>query len=345
MRIQRVRRRTSVALLSCALLLLGACSSPPSATPVAQSLRIAQVYQGTLGDESYNDAMWNGIVRAQQDFDLGYDYVESWAYPDMEGYLRDYAEAGEYDLIVVGSFQIEWALKQLAVEFPEQKFLSFNALVEAPNFISYGFRTEDGFFLAGLMAGQLTQTGTVGFITGTDNPYMDVNLSGLEAGVRWFRPDGQIIFDYVGSWTDTLKAKELALAQYNQGADIIFNIGSPLGVIDAAREQDKYLIGFMDVRHLAPEQILLSVAFDMEGLTYRTVQALREGRFEPVAQYVGLADDAIFMAADTHPLVTEQVQARTQEVAARVASGEIVLPEGRAFVDEFLAQYAPISNQ
>ena len=57
-----------------------------------QPLSIAQVFQGTLGDESYNDAMWDANEQAQQDFGVSYDYVESWAYPDMEGYLRDYAD-------------------------------------------------------------------------------------------------------------------------------------------------------------------------------------------------------------------------------------------------------------
>jgi basic membrane protein A len=319
---------------------LSACGSTTTETPVQSSLKIAQVFQGTLGDEGYNDAMYDGAMRAQQEFGISYEYVESWAYPDMEGYLRDYTEAEEYELIIVGSFPIEWALKQMAAEFPDQKFLSFNAMVESPNVISYGFVSEEAFFLAGLIGGQLTETGTIGFITGTDNPYMDHNLAGYEAGLRWFRPDGQIIFDFVGSWTDTLKAKELALAQYGQGADIILNIGSPLGVIDAAREEGKYIIGFMDVRHLAPDEILLSVAFDMEGLTYSTIRDLQEGKFEPVAEYVGLADGAIFMSEDMHPLVTQEIIARVDEIAEKVASGEIVLPEGSDFVDDFLAQYA-----
>ena len=191
------------------------------------------------------------------------------------------------------------------------------------------------------MAGQLTETGTIGFITGTDNPRMDHNLAGLEAGVRWFRPDAEILFDFVGSRTDTLKAKEIALAQFGRGADIIYNIGSPLGVIDAAEREGKYLIGFMDVRHLAPEQILFSINFDMEGLTYETVEALEQGQFEPFAEYIGLAENAIFMTEDMHALVTEEMRERTDAVAERVASGQILLPEGREIVDIFLAEYGP----
>lgn len=328
-------------------LLLAACGSSPeaqeesSASQPEESLRIAQVYQGTLGDESYNDAMFDAVAEAQEDFGVSYDYVEAWAYADMEGYLRDYTETQEYDLIIVGSFQIEWALKQMAARFPDQKFLSFNAIVDAPNVISYGFISEEAYFLAGLMAGQLTETNTVGFISGTENPRMDHNLAGLEAGVRWFNPDGQIVFDFVGSWTDTLKAKELALSQYGRGADIIFNIGSPLGVMDAAREREAYLIGFMDVRPMAPDQILLSIDYDMAGLTYQTVKDLEAGQFNRFAEYIGLAEGAIYMSENMHPSVTDAMRTRSEEVAARVASGEIKLPEGRAFVDEFLAEYAP----
>lgn len=336
-------------------LVAAACASAPAATedvaeaqpveaPALQAenaLRIAQVYAGTLGDESYNDAMFDAVTEAQEDFGVTYDYVEAWAYADIEGYLRDYTETQEYDLIIVGSFQIEWALKQMAARFPDQKFLSFNAIVDAPNVVSYGFISEEAYFLAGLMAGQLTESGTIGFISGTDNPRMDYNLAGLEAGARWFRPDAEIVFDFVGSWTDTLKAKELALSQYGRGADIIFNIGSPLGVMDAAEEQDTYLIGFMDVRHLAPDQILFSIDYDMSGLTYQTVKDLNAGEFNQFAEYIGLAEGAIFMSENMHPSVTDAIRARAEEVAARVASDEIELPSGREFVDAFLAEYVP----
>ena len=106
-------RRVFVAPLIGLVLILAGCQSAATdqsstGETADQPIKIAQVFQGTLGDESYNDAMWDANEQAQQDFGVSYDYVESWAYPDMEGYLRDYAEVQEYDLIIVGSFQIEW---------------------------------------------------------------------------------------------------------------------------------------------------------------------------------------------------------------------------------------------
>ena len=102
-----------------------------------------------------------------------------------------------------------------------------------------------GSFLAGMAAASVSETGVIGFIGGEDSTIVNDSLVGYLEGAAYVNPDIKAIVSYTGNWDDSAKGKELALVQYNAGADVVFQLASNagVGVFEAAKETGKLAIG------------------------------------------------------------------------------------------------------
>ncbi|MFN7161646.1 MAG: BMP family protein, partial [Fimbriimonadales bacterium] len=116
-----------------------------------------------------------------------------------------------------------------------------------PNCVSLIFNEQEGSFLVGALAGAMTKTNTVGFIGGMNVPLIKKFEYGYRAGVKTTNPRARVLAGYTGNWDDVNKGRELALTQFNQGADIIYHAAGRcgVGVIRAAEQKGKgfYAIG------------------------------------------------------------------------------------------------------
>ncbi|MCL4458442.1 MAG: BMP family ABC transporter substrate-binding protein [Chloroflexi bacterium] len=320
----------------------------PTATPTAvpkKEVRVAEVFFGALGDRSYNDYAMKGLKRAKEKLGVNFDYVETKVFAEIEGYMRDLARTGKYDLIIFAGNIGEPVLKKLSAEFPNQKFLTITAMVDAPNIASYDFKMEEAAFLLGVVAGRITKTNVTGFIGGVQIPQMKKYGGGFEAGLRWVNPKAQLLTTFVGSWDDPVKGQDLALAQYANKADIIFTIAgaSGLGVIEAGKKQNKYVIGFMDQRYLAPDNILLCYVANMDIVVYNVIEQVVKGTFKPGRFYLGLKENGVWVTIDdAHPLVTAAIKKEVEDLKQKVVSGEIVVPDDPAGVEAFLKKHGKL---
>ena len=106
------------------------------------------------------------------------------------------------------------------------------------NVYSMSYSANEGSFLAGMAAASASDTGVIGFIGGADSTVVNDSLVGYLEGAAYVNPDVKAVVSYTGNWDDSAKGKELALAQYNAGADIIFQLASNagVGVFEAAKE-------------------------------------------------------------------------------------------------------------
>lgn len=322
-----------------ALLMLCVVSAAlPAGAAEEKKIRVALCLGAVLGDQSFSDSAHSGLLRAQKDFPIEIKVMEGNNASDYEPNQISMASAG-YDLIVVTStLQIE-VLKKVAPQFPNTKFAMIDGVVKAPNVACAVFAQNEGSFLAGAAAAMFTQKSgipgvnaqkTVGFVGGVDIPVIRDFLAGYEQGAKYIDPETKVLVAFAGSFRDPLKGKELTLAQYGQGADIVYNVASNTGngILEAASESKKYAIGVdMNQDALYPGHILTSMLKRVDNAVYWAVESVVKDTFRgDHTENMGLANGGVSLTdmsvmkqamGDKFPQdILERISALTEDVKA-----------------------------
>jgi basic membrane protein A len=248
--------------------------------------------------------------------------------------------AGDARLIFGVGFLFTDDIRKLAVEFPDKKFACIDYTVNPgdtlpPNLVALKFKEEEGSYLVGALAGLLTKTDKVGFVGGMQIPLIKKFEAGCVAGVHAVNPRAQVIVKYAGTtgtaFKDPTKGKELGLAEYNQGADIIYHASGStgLGVFEAAREKGKLAIGVdSDQYDEAPGHILTSMVKRVDVAVFDTIRRLLDGQWQSGVKVFGLAEDGVAWVYDdrNRALIPDAVKARVDSLAAEIVAGRIVAP-------------------
>ena len=347
-----MKSKVWILLLVAALVLLPACPPPapvepepvepvePEPVEPVPVLRVGVVTSiGGLGDKSFNDFTFAGVQRAVEELGAEVDVVEPAAIGDFEGLLREFAMAGKHEVILAIGFLQTEALAIVAPEFPDQKFIIVDGVVEEPNVTALVFRENEGSFLVGVLAGMMTDTGRVGFIGGMDVPIIHRFEAGFVAGAKWANPDVVVDVTYAGTFKDPAIGKEHAIAHFGRGVDIVFPAAgaTALGVFEAAAEFDKLAIGVdVDQAHLAPDYIVASMIKGIDVAAYHAILDALKGVLEPGIDEFGLAEGVpgiCFLEIDhvrtsTVPLPAE-VRAKVIEARQMIIDGLINVPDAR----------------
>jgi basic membrane protein A len=231
-------------------------------------------------------------------------------------------------------------IKSLAQEFPNVKFACIDYTVKPgetlpPNLAALKFREEEGSFLVGALAALLSRTGKVGFVGGMEIPLIKKFEAGYKAGVAAVAPRDQVLVKYAGTtgtaFKDPTKGKELGLAEYHQGADIIFHASGStgLGVFEAARELKKLAIGVdSDQYDSAPGFVLTSMVKHVETAVLDCVRQAKDGTFQGGVHVFGLKEKGVGWVYDQHnkALIPDAVKARVDSLEAEIVAGRITVP-------------------
>ncbi len=160
------------------------------ATPaIAAEIDPAIVFgMGGKFDKSFNEAVHTGADAFTKQTGIAVREFEPQADAQREQGLRQFARRGQDPIVAVGFSQAS-AVKTIAAEFPKLRFVIIDSVVEAPNVQSILFREEQGSYLAGMMAGMRSATGTVGFVGGMDVPLIRRFACGYVEGARAVNPE------------------------------------------------------------------------------------------------------------------------------------------------------------
>lgn len=306
-----------------------------------EDYKVGLMIPGDLGDKSFFDAAFNSIEPIKEQLGVTVEYVEcgtdtSKFYPA----LVDMCEAG-YDLILTISSNNDDALVQAAEEYPDQKFINLdNEMTNPPaNVYIMGTKNNEMSFLAGaagaLKAAELGEN-TIGFVGGMDIPGINEFLVGYIEGAQAINPDIKVSTSYVGSFTDTAKAKENALLLYNSGLSVIFAAAgqSGLGVIDAAVEQGKFVIGVDSdqaeaLKDSQPDMAAVIITSAIKNISDNAVKAVDRAMKGEIPygtrEVFGLADGAVGIAENEFydQLLSEEDRAQIEELKQKVIDGEV----------------------
>jgi basic membrane protein A len=282
-------------------------------------------------DKSFNEAAYNGAERWAQETGGTYRELEMQSEAQREQALRRLAEAGSNPIVMTG-FAFASVLEQVAPDYPDTKFAIVDGYVDLPNVRSILFTEHEGSYLVGMLAAMASQTGTVGFVGGMDIPLIRRFGCGYAQGVKAVNPDATIIANFTGTtpaaWNDPVKGGEIAKSQIAQGADVIYAAagGTGIGVLQAAADAGKLSIGVdSNQNYLHPGSVLTSMLKRVDNAVY---EAFKAGEaLETGVVTMNLASGGVGYALDEHnaALITDEMKARVDAAAAKIASGELVV--------------------
>src|SRR5579859_5370902 len=204
--------------------------------------------RGGKDDKSFNASAYEGATQAKKKLGITLKYVEASDDNSYEPMLRAFAQK-DFDLIIGVGFAQKEPIAKIAAQFPQKHFVIVDAQVDAPNVRSLLFEEHEGAYLVGAIAAMTSKTGKVGFLGGMDIPLIRRFEMGYEAGAKKINPQVSVVANYCGvtseAWNNPPKGKELAMAQYDGGADVVFAAAgaSGLGAFDAAEDKKKLVIG------------------------------------------------------------------------------------------------------
>jgi basic membrane protein A len=291
--------------------------------------------RGGKDDKSFNASAYQGAIETKKKLGIYLKYVEASDDNAFEPMMRAFAQK-KFDLIIGIGFAQKEAIKKVAAQFPETHFALVDAQVDAPNVLSLMFEEHEGAYIIGAIAAMTSKTGKIGFVGGMDVPLIRRFEMGYEAGAKKIKPQITVIDNYCGvtseAWNNPPKGKELALAQYDAGADIVFAAAgaSGLGTFDAAEERKKFAIGVDSNQNwVKPGIILTSMLKRVDLAVFSVIQEAQAGQFTAGLKRFGLADKGVDYAVDQYneKILTKSVRKRADELKAEIIAGRIVVPD------------------
>ena len=335
-------RRKPFALVVLALLAAAGCSqpAPETAKPAGAAFPVGLVFDiGGRGDKSFNDAAFAGLTRAQQELGIRFTTLETSEGSDREAQLRQLA-SGDSKLIFGVGFLFTDDVRNLAKEFPDKKFACIDYTVTPndtlpPNLVALKFRENEGSFLVGALAAWLSKTHKVGFVGGMEIPLIRKFQAGYVAGAKAADPKVDVLVKYAGTtgaaFKDPTKGKELGLAEYHAGADIIFHASGStgLGVFEAARELKKLAIGVDSDQYLTADPkvkdvIMTSMLKKVDVAVYDFITQVNDDKFTAGTTTYDLAKDGVGYATSGGQV--DDIKTQLEDAKAKIISGEIKVP-------------------
>lgn len=335
-------RRAIIGLvaINAALLVAGFVALPEQQSAAGIGIRVGLVFDvGGKNDKSFNEAAWRGLERARTELGVEVTYIEPTEGADRESALRSLAARG-VDLVIGVGFIFGPDLERLAAQFPDVKFAGIDYAPSPdapplPNLAGLAFREHEGSFVVGAIAGMLTHTQVVGFVGGMKIPLIRKFEAGYEAGVRHVCPRCRVLGAYAGTepkaFADPSLGEELASAQYNSGADVIFHAAGKTGdgVFAAAKNHEGRAIGVdSDQYEAMPCCVVTSMVKRVDVAVVDITRQVIDGTFRGGMHELGLAEDGVAFVADDrnrHLLPPEVVQ-RARAIAEEIVAGKIVVP-------------------
>ena len=331
-----------------ALRLLGAASYAALAGCVPSEqrgvLRVGMVTDvGGLGDRSFNDSAYRGLVRAHGELGLYTTVLQSFSAADYQSNMIVLANK-EYAMIFAIGFLMAEDVGEVAARYPDRHLTIVDAVVDAPNVTSLTFKEQEGSFLAGALAARVTKTKKIAFLGGMDIPLLRKFEAGFIAGAREIDPSIAVAVKYVGSFEDVAAGKELGEVLYDGGNDIIYAAAGKcgLGTIEAAKaRRGDYVIGVdSDQDALAPGYILTSVVKRVDVGVFDVCQDVAAHRPTPRRIILGLRENGVSLTdfRYTRAIVTAPIRAELDRLREMIIAGRIVVPYTR----EQLATWKPV---
>ncbi|MBI3100352.1 MAG: BMP family ABC transporter substrate-binding protein [Burkholderiales bacterium] len=298
--------------------------------PKAEPLKIAFAYVGPVGDGGWSFAHDNGRKAIEKEFGdkVVTSFVESVPESaDAERVLRDMASQGN-KLIFGTTFGYMESIQKIAPDFPDVKFEHATGYKTAANVRTYDSRTYEGAYMAGIIAGAMTKSNTLGVVGSVPIPEVLRNINSFTLGAQSVNPKIKTKVVWVNEWFSPPKETEAATSLINGGADVLFqNTDSP-AVLKTAQEKGKRAFGWdSDMTAYGPKAHLASSVINWGPYYIKATRDALEGKWETGQAWWGVKEGAIDIVSIAEDVPAE-VKAKVDEVKKGLQDGSFVIWKG-----------------
>ncbi len=336
-----------------ALLLLGlAAGTGRPSFAVDEPLNVGFVYVSPVGDAGWTYQHELGRLALEEALGdrVTTRYVENVAEgAEAERVIRQLAAAGN-ELIFTTSFGYMNPTIKVARQFPDVYFEHATGYKRADNVSTYVARFYEGRYLTGIVAGEMTDSNTVGYVAAFPIPEVIRGINAFTIGIRSINPDAQVKVIWVNSWFDPGREREAAEALIAQGADVLTHHTDSTAVILTAQERGVYAVAYhSDMSKYGPDAQLTASTHNWSDYYIRRATAALNGTWKSQALWGGLREDMVRLAPFNPAVprqVVEEVESRKRAIIAgelhpftgpiNDQSGKLRVPAGTTMSDEDL---------
>lgn len=336
LKLAAVAAAASAALVGCGKKEEPVAAPAPAPAPAASApakpepLKIAFAYVGPVGDGGWTFAHDNGRKALEKEFGdkIVTKFVESVPEgPDAERVIRELASDGN-KLIFGTTFGYMEPMLKVAADNPDVNFQHATGYKTAANMSTYDSRTYEGAYMAGVIAGKMTKSNTLGVVASVPIPEVIRNINSFTLGAQSSNPKIKTKVVWVNEWFNPPKETEAATSLINGGADVLFqNTDSP-AVLKTAQDKGKRAFGWdSDMTAYGPKAHLASSIINWGPYYIKATKDALEGKKESTQSWWGVKEGAIDIVsiADDVPAETK---AKVEEVKAGLKDGSFVIWKG-----------------
>ena len=306
-------------------------ASAPAPAPKPEPLKIAFAYVGPVGDGGWTFAHDNGRKALEKEF--GDKIVTSFVEnvpdsADAERVIRDMAGQGN-KLIFGTTFGYMEPMLKVAADTKDVKFEHATGYKQAENMRTYDSRTYEGAYMAGVIAGKMTKSNTLGVVASLPIPEVIRNINSFTLGAQSSNPKVKTKVVWVNGWFDPPKETEAATSLINGGADVLFqNTDSP-AVLKTAEAKGKRAFGWdSDMTAYGPKAHLASAVINWGPYYIKATREALEGNWKGgTAAWWGVKEGAIDLVSIAEDVPAE-TKAKVEEVKKGLADGSFVIWKG-----------------
>jgi basic membrane protein A and related proteins len=286
-------------------------------------LRIAFAYVGPVGDAGWTFAHDRGRKAVEAAFPgkVVTTFVENVPEAaDAERVIRDLVGQGN-TLIFGTTFGYMEPMLRVAKERKNVRFEHATGYKTAPNLRTYDSRTYEGAYLAGIVAGAMTQSKTLGVVGSIPIPEVIRNIDAFTLGAQSVKPDVKTKVVWINKWFDPPKEAEAAQTLLDQGADVLFQNTDSSAVLQTAEKAGKYAFGWdSDMSTFGPGAHLGSAVINWGPYYTRAVQDALSGSWTTGEAWWGVKEGAIDFVSVSGK-VPEATKAKLEQIKAGLRAG------------------------
>lgn len=325
-------KRFSLLALLAAVVLAGCTggSSQPDAKASAEGgMKVALLTPGSVSDSGWNALAFDGLQAIKSDLGATVNNQEATG-TNINDALRTYAQQ-DYKLVIGHGFEYNAPANEVAKDFPNTVFVTTSGDKTAANVGVIRFNLEQGFYLAGMMAGLMSKTGKVATV-GFDVPSIASTFKAFEAGAKAARPDVVIIRKQLPlEGTDVAAAKQATLAAISEGADFVIHQANQTaqGVFNAAKEKGIYAFGAnADQNNNDSGVVIASATIVAKPAFLKIAQEVKNGNFKGGVTFIGMDQGAIDFVVNPNlkDKVPADVITKIEAARADIKSGKLAVP-------------------
>ncbi len=312
-------------------------AAPAASAPVAASapakpapLKIAFAYVGPVGDGGWTFAHDNARKAVEKEY--GDKVITSFVEnvpeaADAERVFRDMVSQGN-KLIFGTTFGYMESMLKVAPEAKDVKFEHATGYKTAENMRTYDSRTYEGAYMAGVIAGAMTKSNTLGIVGSVPIPEVVRNINSFTLGAQSVNPKVKTKVVWVNKWFDPPKETEAAQSLINGGADVLFQNTDSSAVLKTAAKAGKMAFGWdSDMSSYAPEAHLASAIINWAPYYIKATGDALEGKWATGSVWWGVKEGAIDMVSISDKVPAE-IKTKVETIKAGLKDGSYVIWKG-----------------